>query len=1145
MDEVKILIVEDESITALGIKQKLQRLGYCVVDTVPDGEAAIKKTAQLKPHLILMDILLKGEMDGIETASRIRENFKVSIVYLTAHSDDSLLERARLTMPDGYIIKPFSDADLKSVIEMALFKNQQNLEVGEDTVSENEEKYRTLFNSSPDNVIILGADGKLMDVNQAVLKNTGLIEEDLIGKHFSELELLPQKDIPLHALKFKEVLEKGYTSPYESRFIDKEGNVRNIEIYTNPIKKDHQIIAIQIISHDITNLKKANKSLKESLESKSMILNELKESEEKFRQIADNIEEVFWIIDSTMKEMIYVSPAYEEIWGRTAQSLYDNPQSWLDNIHADDREKTINSLFGESNEIQVGSEDLQYRILRPDNEIRWILAKGFPITNHKGEVYRIAGTARDITDLKNAQEAIKLSETYYKTIFENTGTATLIVESDDTISLVNSEFEKISHYPKEEIEGKKSWIDFIAYPDDVKRLREYQNLRGKDPNTAPRNYEFKFRNKKGEIKDIFTTVSIIPGTKKSWVSLMDITEKKRSRKALARSEEKYRQLVENAQEGICSVDPQGIITFVNPRIAEMLGYSTQEMLEKPIFSFIHDKQTEVVRKYLEAPNDTMKGHYEFEFVKKDGNTIFTSLEISLIRDEKGDKIGILALVADITKSKKAENALKESIESKNKILKALKENEEYMERIFATVQTGIIVIDAHSKEIMDVNRAASDLIGLNADEIKGRICHEFICPSEKGNCPIIDLNQDIDNSERVLITANREEIPIIKNVVLITLKNRECILESFIDIRELKELEKSLQESREKYKVLIEASPEAIMATDMEGNINFASPQSLQLLGFEKIEDIMGKNTLEFIAPKYHKNVESDLQKIIDKGNHQNLEYKFVRSDGTDFIGNVNLSIIRDYGGNPESIIFIVRDVTGIKNAEEQIKASLKEKEVLLREIHHRVKNNLQIISSLLSIQSGYLHDEQALDIFTESQNRIRSMAMIHEKLYKSKSLVKINFRDYVNDLTEYLFYNYKISPNMIKLYNNIEDLSFDINTAIPCGLIINELVTNCIKHAFPWFKTPLSLQESSENLEFGKYRIDIQLESDHENYVLSVADNGVGFPQDIDFENTDSLGLKLVKNLVEQLEGKMTLDNTSGTKFTIVFSENNYEERI
>jgi two-component sensor histidine kinase len=226
----------------------------------------------------------------------------------------------------------------------------------------------------------------------------------------------------------------------------------------------------------------------------------------------------------------------------------------------------------------------------------------------------------------------------------------------------------------------------------------------------------------------------------------------------------------------------------------------------------------------------------------------------------------------------------------------------------------------------------------------------------------------------------------------------------------------------------------------------------------------------------------------------------------------------------------ISHDISERKKAEEGIKASLKEKELLLREIHHRVKNNLQIINSLLSLQTRYIKDDDTLNIFKESQNRVRSMAIIHEKLYNSSNLVKIDFEEYVKDLANNLFYTYKINPYNIKLNTDIDNILFDIETAIPCGLIINELVSNCLKHAF-------------NGLNKGK--INITLNQIGEEFTLSVSDNGIGLPEDFNFTNTDSLGLLLINNLVKQLDGTIELDKNGGTTFKIIFKELKYKERI
>lgn len=213
------------------------------------------------------------------------------------------------------------------------------------------------------------------------------------------------------------------------------------------------------------------------------------------------------------------------------------------------------------------------------------------------------------------------------------------------------------------------------------------------------------------------------------------------------------------------------------------------------------------------------------------------------------------------------------------------------------------------------------------------------------------------------------------------------------------------------------------------------------------------------------------------------------------------------------------------KRAEEQLKASLKEKEVLLKEIHHRVKNNLQIISSLLKLQSAYTKEEQVLGMFKDSQNRIRSMALIHEKLYQSKDLSRIDFAEYIRDLAGNLLRSYKASSQAITLKTNVNDINLNIDTAIPCGLIINELISNSLKHAFP---TPSTDKEICINI----------YSSGNHQFILNLSDNGIGFPKDLDFRNTESLGLELVCTLTEQLDGTIELDSSKGTSFNITFSE-------
>ena len=217
-------------------------------------------------------------------------------------------------------------------------------------------------------------------------------------------------------------------------------------------------------------------------------------------------------------------------------------------------------------------------------------------------------------------------------------------------------------------------------------------------------------------------------------------------------------------------------------------------------------------------------------------------------------------------------------------------------------------------------------------------------------------------------------------------------------------------------------------------------------------------------------------------------------------------------------------EITRRLEAEGRIRTSLREKEVLLKEIHHRVKNNLQIISSLLNLQTGQIEDERAEALFRESQDRIRSMALIHERLYQSEDLARVDFAEYIRSLVGYLVRSYSAEAGSVRVETEVDDVSLGIDSAIPCGLIVNELVSNALKYAFP---------EGREG------RIYVQLrEARDGGYRLVVSDDGVGFPEGLDFRMTESLGLQLVTTLLDQLEGRIELDSCKGTRFTMTFEK-------
>ncbi|MBD2020021.1 PAS domain S-box protein [Leptolyngbya sp. FACHB-36] len=252
------------------------------------------------------------------------------------------------------------------------------------------------------------------------------------------------------------------------------------------------------------------------------------------------------------------------------------------------------------------------------------------------------------------------------------------------------------------------------------------------------------------------------------------------------------------------------------------------------------------------------------------------------------------------------------------------------------------------------------------------------------------------------------------------------------------------------------------------------------------------------------------------------LEKRFFKRNGELIWALITVTLFRDRAGTPPYTLAMIEDITNRKQADDRLKASLAEKEVLLKEVHHRVKNNLQTISSLLKLQASTSQNLEVQSLLQESQNRVRTMALIHEQIYRSPELARVQFGDYVRKLVTGLFASYNMQGRQIELQLDVDAAQFSINTAIPCGLILNELVSNALKHAFP------GNRPGSIRIRFAQ--------NDRNQYVLTVQDNGVGIDGDVDLCTTSSLGLQLVYSLVRQLHGAIELDHTSGSTFTITF---------
>ncbi len=344
-------------------------------------------------------------------------------------------------------------------------------------------------------------------------------------------------------------------------------------------------------------------------------------------------------------------------------------------------------------------------------------------------------------------------------------------------------------------------------------------------------------------------------------------------------------------------------------------------------------------------------------------------------------------------------------------------------------------------------------------------------------------------------------------------------LQLFEERRKRRQAQEELRISEERFRVLAENASDIIAKHTFEGIYLYISPSTREITGYDP-KELIGENCYDYIHPDDFNTVEKWHKKILEENNTSAAEYRYRCKNGEYiWLETKAKKIGPDLESKEPTVLSVSRDISERKAFEEKLKANLREKEILLNEIHHRVKNNLQIISSLLNLQAGRINAPEAKEGFQKSVDRIRTLALIHEKLYKSDNLAEIKFVEYAKSLARGLFLAYHSPDSQISLVVEGGDARLGIDKAIPCGLLINELVTNSLKYAFP-------------NRKKGTIRI--AFEDLEDSYTLIVADDGVGLPPD--FPSSETMGSRLLRALTDQLEGEMKIDRENGTKFVISF---------
>lgn len=450
----------------------------------------------------------------------------------------------------------------------------------------------------------------------------------------------------------------------------------------------------------------------------------------------------------------------------------------------------------------------------------------------------------------------------------------------------------------------------------------------------------------------------------------------------------------------------------------------------------------------------------------------------------------------------------------------LKKNRETLKTYIDFSPVGFFIVDGEGNYRF-VNRVGMTAIGYSSEEILSMKIPDIIAPEslKEGIAHFRDV-KTTGRASADLYFRRKDGTKCCATVNAVKISENEYIA-FCIDITEKKQLENELRKGAEKYREFVEASIEGIWAIDENFEITYVNSRVADILGYKK-EEILGKRIDSFMFPE---DMDDHLKMMENRksGIKQVYERRLRHKNGSDVWCIVSAVPIRDDEGVFRGAFSMITDITVRKSSEEQIRRMLDEKELLIQEVHHRVKNNMQIISSLLSFQADYIDDSKAKDALKESQNRIRLMQTVYDMLNNSDDIRRINMNAYISNLLIFLNQTYNMIGKNIYIETVIENISLNSKQVVPVGIITNELVTNALKYAFPESKSGI---------------ISIFLKKEEKSkIIIKISDNGIGLPDNISLKDSGGFGLKLVDMMVKQIKGTIETERENGTRFIITFN--------
>lgn len=753
-------------------------------------------------------------------------------------------------------------------------------------------------------------------------------------------------------------------------------------------------------------------------------------------------------------------------------------------------------------------------------------------------------TSKWLHQLFNNSNRLLISEKKYRSLFEAGNNAILLLKrANDKFEIFDS-----NNYSETVFGQNKQALLHRQFRDLSADSKEYINeickqvtqLKNQERVDLPCKF---YRNGAEEFSAEATFVRINLQDDEQFVQVLvhDVSERQKDQVKLSEAVQSFKNIVDNSPSSIFIFTDDELI-YYNPNAEEIVDKYLNKNA-RDIYQLFPKRNQFLLRELLAEVSNKISSYTEISFVDEG---VEKSFSISVVNVIYNGKNSILLKLFDITlqneynhqkiRAEIAEDAnkrLSEEIQRHKETQRDLIENTSKLNALFESSSSLFILTIDRDLNISSFNSSFRKMMKFYLN-VEVKIGDDFLntFPIEEAayGTLIKKFKRALRGDSVEIIShfpTDKGEIWVESFISPVKVEGQPIKEIAFIahNITEKVENERKVMDSEANNRATVSAIPDMLFKVNKEGyftDFRLNEDGGALLKDFAYTTDLMGQHLLDvFKSKKQGQSFLNNIKKALRTGrvHTQNFIIPFI-------IGKTDKKMVyenRYSRVNSTEVIVITRDVTDKVEFETRLIESVREKEILLKEVHHRVKNNLQVISSILNLQSSYVEDEKTLEIINESQNRIRSMSYIHESLYQTKDFSSIDFHDYITNLVQNLVHSYQLFSGKTKLNLDIDKVELILDQAIPCGLILNELVSNSLKYAYP-------------EGEGGEIQIEIK-EKDGK-IKIRVEDFGSGLPQGFKIEESDSLGLGLVDTLVDQIDGELILKTENGTKYLIIFEK-------